>query len=205
MNAIRINMNGIRIKMNAIRINMNRTRLLAILGTMLPIAVFAQSDKISSNLNDTTMMLQEVTIKSTLPKTRVKGDAMRTIINGTILEKAGSCTDVLNRIPQLKAEKDGGVEVFGRGNAEVYINGRKVQDLKELSRIQSDQIKMVDVVQNPGARYAASVKAVVRITLKKQQGEGWSFIEKASAGYRYDSSLSGQVTTMLTNFSKRMC
>lgn len=119
---------------------------------------------------DDTLLLKEVVVKSSLPKTRVKGDAMRTIVNGTILEKAGSCTDVLNRIPQLKAEKDGAVEVFGRGNAEVYINGRKVQDLKELSRIQSDQIRMVDVVQNPGARYAASVKAVVRITLKKQQG-----------------------------------
>mgnify|MGYP002515508456 FL=1 len=184
--------------MNLIRINMNATRNLAILGTMLPIAVFAQSnhvssnfaqsDKNSSNLNDTTLMLQEVTIKSTLPKTRVKGDALRTIVNGTILEKAGSCTDVLNRIPQLKADKDGGVEVFGRGDAEVYINGRKVQDLKELSRIQSDQIKTVDVVQNPGARYAASVKAVVRITLRKAKGEGWSFIEKASMGYHYGTA-----------------
>ena len=101
--------------------------------------------------------------------------------------------DVLNRIPQLKAEKDGAVEVFGRGNAEVYINGRKVQDLKELSRIQSDQIRMVDVVQNPGARYAASVKAVVRIMLMKQQGEGWSFIEKASAGYHYASTASNNL------------
>lgn len=67
-------------------------------------------------------------------------DAMRTIVTGSILEKAGKGVDVLNRIPQLKADKDGSVEVFGRGNAEVYINGRKVMDLKELSRIQSDQI-----------------------------------------------------------------
>lgn len=67
-------------------------------------------------------------------------DAMRTIVTGSILEKAGKGVDVLNRIPQLKADKDGSVEGFGRGNAEVYINGRKVIDLKELSRIQSDQI-----------------------------------------------------------------
>ena len=32
--------------------------------------------------------LNEVVVKSTLPKTRVKGDAMRTTVAGSILEKA---------------------------------------------------------------------------------------------------------------------
>ena len=120
-------------------------------------------------------------------------DAMRTIVTGSILEKAGKGVDVLNRIPQLKADKDGSVEVFGRGNAEVYINGRKVMDLKELSRIQSDQIKTVDVIQNPGARYAANVKAVVRITLKKAKGDGFGFVNSAEVGYKY----AGKVTNNL--------
>lgn len=177
------------------RLNVMKIALTAIsLFTMT--TIWAQTSDVDSMRHsklDDTLLLKEVVVKSSLPKTRVKGDAMRTIVNGTILEKAGSCTDVLNRIPQLKAEKDGAVEVFGRGNAEVYINGRKVQDLKELSRIQSDQIRMVDVVQNPGARYAASVKAVVRITLKKQQGEGLSFVEKASVGYHYASTASNNL------------
>lgn len=153
----------------------------------------AQTNKQLTNFEDTTLVLKEVTVKSSLPKTRVKGDAMRTLVNGTILEKAGTATDVLNRIPQLKAEKDGGVEVFGRGNAEVYINGRKVHDLKELSRIQSDQIKAVDVVQNPGARYAANVKAVVRITLKKAKGDGFGFVDGAEVGYKYDAKITNNL------------
>lgn len=169
---------------------------LAALGMMMSAAAMAQSsskDKALTNFEDTTMMLQEVTVKSTLPKTRVKGDAMRTIVTGSILEKAGKGVDVLNRIPQLKADKDGSVEVFGRGNAEVYINGRKVMDLKELSRIQSEQIKTVDVIQNPGARYAANVKAVVRITLKKAKGDGFGFVNSAEVGYKY----AGKVTNNL--------
>ena len=169
---------------------------LTAIGLLASATIWAQTADVDSTRHsqlEETQQLSEVVVKSSLPKTKVKGDAMRTLVNGTILEKAGSCTDVLNRIPQLKAEKDGAVEVFGRGNAEVYINGRKVQDLKELSRIQSDQIRMVDVVQNPGARYAASVKAVVRIMLMKQQGEGWSFIEKASAGYHYASTASNNL------------
>ena len=83
--------------------------------------------------------------------------------------------------------------VLGRGDAEVYINGRKVQDLNELSRLRSDQIQHVDVVQNPGARYKASTKAVVRITLKKAQGEGFSFQDYFSGIYQYGHTLTNNL------------
>ena len=140
-----------------------------------------------------TQQLGGIVVKGRLPKTRVKGDAMRTTVAGTILEKAGTVSDALSKIPQLKAERDGSVEVLGRGAAEVYINGRKVQDVSELSRLRSDQIQHVDVVQNPGARYAASTKAVVRITLKKAQGEGLSFQDNAGGIYRYGHTLTNNL------------
>ena len=144
-------------------------------------------------LEEDSKMLSEVVVKGTLPKTHVKGDAMRTTIAGTILEKAGTVSDALKRVPSLEAERDGGVKVLGRGDAEVYINGRRVQDMKELSRLRSDQIQHVDVVQNPGARYAASVKAVVRIQLKKAQGEGISFQDNAEAVYQYGHTLTNNL------------
>jgi len=145
-------------------------------------------------MKEDSQLLKEVVVKGQLPKTHVKGDAMRTTIAGTILEKAGTLSDALSKIPSLDAERDGGVKVLGRGDAEVYINGRRVQDMKELSRLRSDQIQHVDVVQNPGARYAASVKAVVRITLKKAQGEGLSFQNSTQYMYQYGGSLNDNFT-----------
>ena len=169
-------------------------RMTALLAAMMmTMTTFAQlNDSIST---DTTMWFNQtqelsgVVVKGRLPKTRVKGDAMRTKVAGTILEKAGTVSDALSKIPLLEAERDGGVKVLGRGDAEVYINGRRVQDMKELSRLRSDQIQHVDVVQNPGARYAASTKAVVRITLKKAQGEGLSFQNSTQYMYQYGGSL----------------
>ena len=145
-------------------------------------------------MKEDTQLLSEVVVKGQLPKTHVKGDAMRTTVAGTILEKAGTVSDALSKIPSLEAERDGGVKVLGRGDAEVYINGRRVQDMKELSRLRSDQIQHVDVVQNPGARYAASTKAVVRITLKKAQGEGLSFQNSTQFMYQYGGSLNNNFT-----------
>ena len=145
-------------------------------------------------MKEDTQLLSEVVVKGQLPKTLVKGDAMRTTVAGTILEKAGTLSDALSKIPSLEAERDGAVKVLGRGDAEVYINGRRVQDLKELSRLRSDQIQHVDVVQNPGARYAASTKAVVRITMKKAQGEGLSFHNSTQFMYQYGGSLNDNFT-----------
>ncbi len=144
-------------------------------------------------MKEETQSLGEVVVKSQLPQTHAKGDAMRTTVAGTILEKAGTVSDALSKIPSVEAERDGAVKVLGRGDAEVYINGRRVQDLKELSRLRSDQIQHVDVVQNPGARYAASTKAVVRITLKKAQGEGFSFQDNLSGIYQYGHTLTNNL------------
>ncbi len=150
-------------------------------------------ENLTIQLKEDSQLLSEVVVKGQLPKTHVKGDAMRTTVAGTILEKAGTVSDALSKIPSLEAERDGGVKVLGRGDAEVYINGRRVQDVRELSRLRSDQILHVDVVQNPGARYAASTKAVVRITLKKAQGEGISFQDNTSDYYQYGYTLTNNL------------
>ena len=166
------------------------------MAVMMSTVAFGQTDSLTTDTTlwyNQTHQLDEVVVKSSLPKTRAKGDAMRTTVAGTILEKAGTVSDALSKIPSLEAQRDGAVTVTGRGEAEVYINGRRVQDVKELSRLRSDQIQHVDVVQNPGARYAASTKAVVRITLKKAQGEGLSFQESAGGMYQYGHTLTNNL------------
>lgn len=124
-----------------------------------------------------TQLLGEVTVKGNLPKTRLKGDAMITSVAGTVLEKAGTAENLLDKIPNVTAS-DGEVNVFGRGAAEIYINGRKVRNSSELEQLSADNIQQVEVVTNPGARYDASVKAVVRIMTKKVAGEGFGFSDR---------------------------
>ena len=133
-------------------------------------------------LQPSTEMLGEVVIKGTLPKTRMKGDAMITGIAGTILEKAGSMEQLLDRIPNVTAY-GGTIEVFGRGTPEIYINGRKMTDAMELERLSSDNIRNVEVITNPGARYSAGVKSVIRITTKWIEGEGFGFDARTTFNY----------------------
>ena len=123
-------------------------------------------------------LLGEVVVKGYLPKTQAKGDAMVTTVSGTVLEKAGTAEHLLDKIPNVTAQ-NGEINVFGRGTPEIYINGRKVRNQQELDQLSSDNIKSVEVVSNPGARYDASVKAVIRIITKKVAGEGFGIDNRA--------------------------
>ena len=129
-------------------------------------------------LHPDAQLLGEVVVKGYLPKTQAKGDAMVTTVNGTVLEKAGTAENLLDKIPNVTAQ-NGAVTVFGRGTPEIYINGRKVRNQQELDQLSSDNIKSVEVVSNPGARYDASVKAVIRIITKKVAGEGFGIDNRA--------------------------
>ena len=131
-------------------------------------------------LNPDAQMLGEVVVKSTLPKTQIKGDAMVTSIENSVLATLGSANDVLGKIPGV-IKKGDGIEVLGKGSPVVYINGRLVRDNSELEQLNSDEIKHIEVISNPGARYDATVSAVIRIQTIRKQGDGFSFNLRSSA------------------------
>ncbi len=134
-----------------------------------------------------TQVLGNVVVKANLPVTRIKGDAMVTGVAGTALEKAGTAEQMLDKIPNVTS-KNGEINVFGRGTPEIYVNGRKLLDNSELDRLSAENIKSVEVVNNPGARYGANVTSVIRIITKKAEGEGFGFDNRAMFQYNREWS-----------------
>ncbi len=141
-------------------------------------------------MEEDSKMLGEVVVKSSLPKTILKNGGMTTIVAGSVLEKAGTMEHLLDRIPKVSAQ-NGSITVFGRGEPVIYINGRQMRNRSELDRLQSDNIKSVEVITNPGARYAASTRAVIRITTKKIQGEGFGFDASTTGEYDEKKNFGG--------------
>ena len=117
--------------------------------------------------------LQEVVIKGGLPNTRLKAGAMVTRIEGTPLAQSGTLGEMLIKVPGMTGT-DEAPEVLGKGSPLIYINGRLMRDNSELKRLRSEEIRDVEVINNPGAQYDATVRAVVRIRTVRQQGDGLS-------------------------------
>ena len=153
-----------------------------------------KSDMGTIRMQPDKMLLEAASVSAGLPQTRLKGESMITDVEGTVLEKEGRASDMLKRLPGVKSS-DEGVEIFGRGTAEIYVNGRKVYDYSEVKQLTADQIRDVEIITNPGARYAAGTKAVVRIRIKKTVGDGFSFRDNQSFQYEYGAWAYNQFNT----------
>ena len=115
--------------------------------------------------------LNGVVVQGERPKVVLQGNSLMMNVEGTLMERLGTAEDVLTRVPMI-AKRGEGFEILGKGTPLIYLNNRKLTDLNELRNIQSDFIRSVEVIQNPGARYDASVNAVIIIRTKRAAGEG---------------------------------
>lgn len=152
---------------------------LSIIVSSVAVSGFSQSEIVNSLMaHDSVaadsvyklMVLQEVTVSSP-SRTRMNGDAMITRIVGTPAAGAGTAVDALARVPGIIV-RNGNLEVVGKGTPVYYVNGRRLHDTDELQRMSSHDIKDVEVVALPSARYDAQTSAVVRIRTIRQRGEG---------------------------------
>ena len=122
-----------------------------------------------------------IEVKGTRPLVRIKDDAFITIVEGSYLSNMGTGKDVLTHVPGVLSDGRN-IEVLGRGTPLIYINGRQMRDLSELEHLSSDQIKDVEVVMTPGAKYDATVRSVIRIKTIRPIGEGFSLDSKTLIG-----------------------
>lgn len=140
------------------------------------------ADTLQLKAESETKTMEGVTVTAQRPKMAIRNDALVTTIIGSSLAKAGSGNDVLKRIPLLSG-KEGSYSVIGRGAAVIYINNRKITDATEIERLNSSDIKDIEVITNPGARYDATVSAVIRIHTVRKVGDGFGFDVRTSAYY----------------------
>ena len=115
--------------------------------------------------------LNGVVVQGERPKVVLQGNSLLMNVEGTVMERMGTAEDVLSRVPMI-VKRGEGFEILGKGVPLIYLNNRKLTDTNELINVQSDNIRSVEVIQNPGARYDATVNAVIIIRTKRAAGEG---------------------------------
>lgn len=118
-----------------------------------------------------TIEIGEVEIKGKKINIRRDGtDYTISNIQGTHLGDAGNLVEMLKWTPGVTVSRSGQEETFnvvGRGVAEVYVNGRKVNTSAELRGQKSNLVTKIEVIRNPDVQYKASTNAVIRITTRR--------------------------------------
>jgi len=123
-----------------------------------------------------TYMVKGVEVKGEIPQYKAAQGGLTVDVQHSILHDIGSANDLLAMLPMVQQGSDGKFNVLAKGEPEIYINNKKVRDPSELKQLKSVDIKSVDVITSPGAKYNAEVNAVIRIKTLKTQGEGLSLM-----------------------------
>ncbi|MEN2399198.1 outer membrane beta-barrel protein [Flavobacterium sp. MC2016-06] len=137
--------------------------------------------------------LSEVTVTSKAATVQNKIDKMVYNPVNDLSSQGGVATDVLKNVPLVSIDIDGNVELQGNSNIRFLINGKpssifgaSVSDA--LQSIPASQIKNIEVITSPGAKYDASgTGGIINIVLKDNKVEGINGSANLSLGTRLEN------------------
>lgn len=132
------------------------------------------------SLSEETQQLSEVVVSGKHPVIEMKQGIIQANIQHSVLSRTGDGIQVLAKLPFISQTTDG-ISVFGRGTPLIYIDNLKMNDISELKKLSSNEIKRVEIDLHPNASYGNNTKAVIKVTtIRKGEGLSVSLIEQGT-------------------------
>ncbi|MBC7948964.1 MAG: TonB-dependent receptor [Chitinophagaceae bacterium] len=144
------------------------------------------SDTIILNTNN--QVLGDVVVVSKKPAIQFLPD--KTVINpeASITNAGATVMEVLEKSPGITVSKDGSIIMKGKPSVMVLIDGKQTQlsgaDLQAyLSGITASQVDVIELIENPGAKYDAAGNAgIINIKMKSNRQKGFNGSLNLSVG-----------------------
>lgn len=148
-------------------------------------------------VNDGMRVLDAVEIVGDVPLFNARPDGVLQVnVANTVLATSNSVNEILTRTPQVTVDDDG-ISVFGKGQAILYLNGRRITT-ERLSSISASQVKSIEVISNPSAIYDAEGKAVINIITKDNLQDGYRVTAQQQVTW---SDMAGTATSTILNLN----
>ncbi len=137
--------------------------------------------------------LKAVTVTASAPTVENKIDKLVYSPANDLTAQGGVAIDVLKKVPMVSVDVDGNVELMGNANIRFLINGKPSSIFgasltDALQSIPASQIKNIEVITSPGAKYdAEGTGGIINIVLKDSKVQGVNGSVNLSAGTRQEN------------------
>ncbi len=134
-------------------------------------------------------MLENVEVYASRKMIENQGSNLVVNVANTALSEAGTALDILRNAPKIFLNRGGQISVIGRGPALIYLDGQRITAISILDNLSSSDIKKVEIIESPGAKYDAEGNAVVNIVTKSKSLEGYKIglLQRFGKGKHYRS------------------
>ncbi|MEM6318959.1 MAG: TonB dependent receptor [Bacteroidota bacterium] len=125
------------------------------------------------NIRLKTTLLKGVEVIAQKQLYQKRGQNVVVSVANTALSSVGTAMDVLRNSPKVVTNSGGGISVIGKGAALIYLDGQQVTSSQILNTLSSVDIKEIEIIENPSAKYDATGQAVINIITKSKTLEGF--------------------------------
>ena len=130
------------------------------------------------NLEPAVENLQEVEIIGERSQMELKVDRRIYNVQQDLTNRGRNASDILDNIPSVAVNVEGGVSLRGSENVRILINGKPsgligLSGGDGLRQLQGEMIESIEVITNPSAKYEAEGEVgMINIILKKEKRSG---------------------------------
>ncbi|MCV9934352.1 outer membrane beta-barrel family protein [Flavobacterium sp. LS1R47] len=144
---------------------------------------YAQNDTPKDSISN---KLEEVVIDAKVKTITNKNGNFKIDVANSIYSSIPNTLDLLSKLPKIIISPDKEkISIIGKGTPLIYIDNQKV-GINDLNALAVDDIKNIEIIQNPSAKYEAEGRAVVLITRKFSKKEGFKAILSETASFKKD-------------------